>query len=161
MGNIRFKIVSICNYSLLILKMFSFTKNKTIVSTYDYIKLTQEIETIEERYINTFRGFQVLKKKLSAAKKVEPRDIPANVVTMNSKIRLDVLDTRNTMLLDLVYPGHADVSRFKVSIFSSLGIAIFSGRIGDEITYSTGIKSYRVRIMGIPFQPEANGIYNL
>lgn len=71
-----------------------------------------------------------------SASKVKSQKIPPNVVTMNSEVKIHVVNTGNEMILDLVYPDHANVSVYKVSIFSSLGAAIFSTQIGDEVDYS-------------------------
>lgn len=61
--------------------------------------------------------------------------------------------------MKLVYPEFEDIKEWKVSIFSALGRAIFSRKIGDQVIYKSRKRELRVKIMDVIFQPEANGNY--
>jgi len=65
-----------------------------------------------------------LKKELDRAKLVDPKDIPNDVITMNSKFKLKDLDSGEEMIYTLVFPEEADVYKNKISIHAPMGIAL-------------------------------------
>jgi regulator of nucleoside diphosphate kinase len=103
----------------------------------------------------------MLREKLGKAQKVPPQEIPSDVVTMNSVVQLKQVNTTTVLNMKLVYPEWENIREHKLSIFSALGIAVFLSRIGDEVTYSTWKKDNQIKILDIPFQPEANGHFTV
>ena len=99
-----------------------------------------------------------LQRLLEAADIVAPHDVPRDVVTMNSKVRLKDDQVDRDMDLSLVFPADAardaDPERFDVSILSPLGLSLLGRRIGDVV-------GRRVRIDGLLYQPEAVGDFHL
>jgi regulator of nucleoside diphosphate kinase len=99
-----------------------------------------------------------LQRLLEAADIVAPRDVPRDVVTMNSKVRLKDDEAGEDMALSLVFPADAaqdaDPEKFDVSILSPLGLSLLGRRIGD-------IVGRRVRIDELLYQPEAAGEFHL
>ena len=98
---------------------------------------------------------------LISARVVPPGAVPANVVTMNSKIRVTDVDTEQVETFTLVFPGYADPSKGLVSVLSDRGMAVLGYRSGDMIQYSTGDRIRRLRIDEVVFQPEREGRYDL
>ena len=99
-----------------------------------------------------------LQRLLEAADIVAPREVPRDVVTMNSKVRLKDDQADQDMDLSLVFPADAgrdrDIAKFDVSVLSPLGLSILGRRIGDVV-------GRRVRIDGLLYQPEAAGEFHL
>lgn len=99
-----------------------------------------------------------LQRLLETADIVAPREIPDDVVTMNSKVRLKDDQVDHDMDLSLVFPADAgrdrDIERFDVSILSPLGLSLLGRRIGDVV-------GRRVHIEGLLYQPEAAGQFHL
>lgn len=142
--------------------MMFFRINREIVSSLDYKRIHKQINALERRHnMTTFAEIELLRKKLNHARIIRPKKIPSDIVTMNSKVELEIIPSGNRMTVELVYPYNVDLRNFKISVLSSLGSAILSGKIGDEIAYNTGVKNYTVQIIDIPFQPEASGLYDL
>lgn len=127
-----------------------------LISTIDFDKITQQLRTIEQTYYTKFEFINMLREKLGKAQKVPPQEIPSDVATMNSVVQLKQVNTTTVLNMKLVYPEWENIREHKLSIFSALGIAVFLSRIGDEVTYSTWKKDNRIKILDIPFQPEAN-----
>lgn len=95
-----------------------------------------------------------LRDELAIAQIVEPEEIGAEVVTMNSKVRLLDLDINEDEIYTLVYPAQADIAKSKLSILTPIGTAILGFQVGDILT---GLAS-RIRIEEVIFQPEREGI---
>jgi regulator of nucleoside diphosphate kinase len=94
---------------------------------------------------------------LATAYIVAPGDVPEDVVTMNSQVRLRNDDHDLETDLFLVFPADARSSDFgkpKVSIFTDTGLSLLGRRIGDRIDES-------LRILDLPYQPEAAGEFEL
>ena len=99
-----------------------------------------------------------LQRLLETADIVAPRDIPRDVVTMNSKVRLKGDHVEHDMALSLVFPADAardaDLEKLDVSILSPLGLSLLGRRIGEVV-------DGRVRIDELLYQPEAAGEFHL
>ena len=105
---------------------------------------------------NTF--LDKLQRLLEAADIVAPRDVPGDIVTMNSRVCLRDDRTDQEMALSLVFPADAardsDIEQFDVSILSPLGLALLGRRVGDLV-------EGQIRIQGLGYQPEAAGHLHL
>ncbi len=98
-----------------------------------------------------------LQRLLRAANVVAPSDVPQDVVTMNSQVRLRNDEDDVETDLFLVFPADArgsDVMKPKVSIFTQTGLSMLGRRVGDKI-------DDRLRILDLPYQPEAAGDFDL
>jgi len=98
-----------------------------------------------------------LRRLLQSANVVTPSDVPEDVVTMNSQVRLRHEDDDVETDLFLVFPADArgsDVMKPKLSIFTQTGLSLLGRRVGDRI-------DDRLRILDLPYQPEAAGDYDL
>ena len=88
----------------------------------------------------------------------EPEEMPDNVVTMNSSVRLSVIDSGRTFNRTLVYPRDAGAAEENISILAPVGSAILGLSVGDEIDWPmAGNKHTRVKIDDIIYQPERAG----
>lgn len=132
-----------------------------LISSIDYGKIMQQIRRIEQSSRNRIEHISLLKEKLSQACKVPPQEIPPNVVTMNSIVLLKQINSSTVFHFKLVYPDWENQRAQRLSIFSTLGMAVFLRKVGDEISGSSWKKNHQVKILDIPFQPEACGHFLL
>lgn len=102
-----------------------------------------------------------LEKEVNRAKVVTPQEIPANVVTMNSKITFEFLDSHETMTCQLVFPEDADFDKGRISILAPIGTALLGYHVGDSIEWKVPSGTTKVKIQKILYQPEAAGDYHL
>lgn len=100
-------------------------------------------------------------KELNSATIVKPEQIPSNVVTMNSIVRISFLNANKTIEFQIVYPNQANVKNNKISIFSPIATALIGYKIGDEIDWIVPAGVTKIRIENIVYQPEAAGHYNV
>lgn len=129
------------------------------ISILDFEVLMKCILTTENCQNTTSEDIKLLKTKILSAYKVNPQELAPDVVTMNSFVKLNQVNTGIIYTVKLVYPEFEDIKEWKVSIFSALGRAIFSRKIGDQVIYKSRKRELRVKIMDVIFQPEANGNY--
>ncbi len=102
-----------------------------------------------------------LEAELSRGKVVAPKDVPPDVVTMNSRVGLVDLDTEEEMVYTLVFPHEADITQSKISVLAPIGTAILGYRVGDTLTWQVPDGMRRLRVKQILYQPEAAGDYQL
>jgi regulator of nucleoside diphosphate kinase len=108
-----------------------------------------------ETYVDVYR--QKLQRLLRAANVVAPSDMPEDVVTMNSQVRLRNDEDDIETDLFLVFPADvrgSDVMKPKLSIFTQTGVSMLGRRVGDRI-------DDRLRILDLPYQPEAAGDFDV
>ena len=92
---------------------------------------------------------------------VAPTDVPPDVVTMNSRVVLVDLDTREEMVLLLVFPQEADVAQSRISVLAPIGTAMLGYRVGNAFTWQVPDGIRRLRVKQVLYQPEASGDYHL
>ena len=92
-----------------------YTKPAVIISSLDAERLESLIESLPN---NAFPGKGELEAELARADVVEPEDVPATVVTMNSTVRFQVDSSLEEFSLTLVYPKDMDTSGGKISILA-------------------------------------------
>jgi regulator of nucleoside diphosphate kinase len=98
-----------------------------------------------------------LDEELARAHVVTPREVASDVVTMNSEVIFEDVATGFQRSVRLVYPEHTDTLKRKVSILSPLGLALLGLRVGQEFEWVMQHGRRRVRVLDVPYQPEANG----
>lgn len=96
-----------------------------------------------------------LEGELIRAKVVSPKRIPADVVTMNSKVRVTDLDTGKESTYQVVFPRDANTSKNMISVLAPIGTALLGFSVGSEIEWDTPGGIRRLRIDAIDYQPEA------
>jgi regulator of nucleoside diphosphate kinase len=94
---------------------------------------------------------------LKRAKVVSSEEIPENVVTMNSLVKLKELKSGAEMELTLVYPKDADLSKFKISVLAPVGTSILGCKVGDQVERSDTRNTVVYKVMDVLYQPEAAG----
>lgn len=102
-----------------------------------------------------------LAEELKHARITNPREVPPDVITMNSRFRIADLNTGTDKVCTLVFPRDADMSPDNVSILNSFGTAVFGRRSGDVFGVGAGADAVIYQITQILYQPEAAGDYHL
>jgi regulator of nucleoside diphosphate kinase len=98
----------------------------------------------------------LLEQELSRATLVAPQDVPPHVVTMHSRVVCKDEASGGLHEVELVYPHEADADRGRLSILAPVGTALLGLAVGDAIDWPVpGGRVTRVRVMAVPFQPEA------
>ena len=102
-----------------------------------------------------------LERKLRLASIVFPWNVAADVVTMNSTVRVFDAVSRAHAPLTVVYPQEAGADSGSVSVLSILGTAILGRRAGESAGPGTEHGTRRFLIEKVLYQPEAAGDLHL
>lgn len=99
-----------------------------------------------------------LEQELDRGAVVEPAAMPANVVTMNSTVRLRLLKTGEEPCLTLVYPKDLDATGDKVSVLAPVGSALLGLSEGDQIHWPMPDGEIQpIQVLQLLYQPERSG----
>ncbi|MFO7707170.1 MAG: nucleoside diphosphate kinase regulator [Desulfobacterales bacterium] len=129
------------------------------VSSLDFERIEALLDSLPP---NSFPEADLLAAELDRAQKLDPQKMPADVVTMNSKVRFAVEPSGKEYELTLVYPKAIDGAAGKISILAPVGSALLGLSVGQEIEWpAPGGNIVRVRIIDILYQPERAGDFHL
>jgi len=125
------------------------------VSSLDLARLESLLDSASAR---DAEGATALRRELARARVVEPADMPDDVVSMNSTVRVVDAADGSERELTLAYPRDADGTRGRVSVLAPVGSAMLGLRVGQSIEWPLpGGRTAHLRIAGIRYQPEASG----
>ena len=102
-----------------------------------------------------------LEMELNRATVIAPTEVPPDVITMNSRVRLLDLDTGEEMIFTLVFPAQADIAESKISVLAPIGTAMLGYRVGDTFTWEVPDGERTLQVKELLYQPEAAGDYHL
>lgn len=99
-----------------------------------------------------------LGEELERAKVVESADVPNNVITMNSTVRISDLETGESFTYTLTYPDKANIDEGRLSILAAVGTGLLGYRVGDVVEWPVPAGIRKMRIDELVYQPEAAGV---
>jgi regulator of nucleoside diphosphate kinase len=103
------------------------------------------------------QDLQELEAELDRADIVDVAELPADVVTMHSVVRLRDIDSGELKTYRLVYPSEAGRGESSLSVLAPIGTALLGYRSGDTIEWTVPRGVKRVQVMEVLYQPEAAG----
>jgi len=121
----------------------------------DVLKARLRVEARDRDHLDT------LESELDRAHVVDPSAVPKDVVTMNSQVRIQDVDTGMENVYTLVFPSDASIPEKKLSILAPIGTALLGVRAGETVDWPVPAGVRTVRIKEILYQPEAAGDYHL
>ncbi len=84
--------------------------------------------------------------ELRRARVVPRPQLPPDVVTMNSTVRLRDLETGEEETYTLVFPADADIAKNKLSVLAPVGTALLGYRTGEVVEWPVpaGVSRFRI-----------------
>lgn len=98
---------------------------------------------------------RALSHKVGDAELVRSDEIPRDVITLHSRVRVKDLDTGMDTTYLLVTPAHASTATGALSVLSPVGAALLGHREGDMIEYRLPGGPRRLKVEQVLYQPEA------
>lgn len=133
---------------------------KLYVTELDKLRLERLIASGGKGSGRDRKNLESLADELERAEVVSPKDVPPDVVTMNSKVVLRDLKTSEEMTYVLVFPGRADIDAGAISVLAPVGMAILGYSKGDVVKWPVPSGVRHIRIDDVLYQPEAAGDYH-
>lgn len=118
-------------------------KNTTLtISKSDYDLLQHHLQKSNMSDYNKSK----LSDELKGAKVLKDKDLPEDVVAMNSIVEIQNIENDQKFRFQLVLPGEANFKANKVSVFAPIGIALMGYFVGSEIKWEMpdGIKTFKI-----------------
>jgi regulator of nucleoside diphosphate kinase len=103
-------------------------------------------------YSNLNGALRNLRDELDRAAIIDPEEIPAGVVTMDSRVKFEDLSTSETEEYTLTLPDRANVDEKRLSILAPIGTALIGCREGDIVKWRTpgGVRELKIRSVTAP-----------
>lgn len=136
--------------------MYSTDMNTIYLTELDYKRLIDLIQA-QRQGSGNMAGVSKLGEELKRAERVPSEKIPADVITMNSRVMLKDLQSGNELEITLVYPKDANIQERKISILAPVGTAILGCREGDTVEWPVPSGTINYRIEKVTYQPESTG----
>ena len=130
-------------------------KRPIMITAADHEELTYAIAVAGKLLERGRCETKALEAEIARAKIVDARDLPPEVITMNSRAELLDLDTGERMEFTLVFPIDTDIEAGKISILAPLGTAMLGYRVDDEFEWPVPYGLRRLKVTHVHFQPEA------
>lgn len=102
-----------------------------------------------------------LDEALKHARITNPREVPPDVVTLNSRVGVANLNVGSDRVYALVFPRDVGTTTDSVSILTPFGTALLGRRLGDVFVLGAGQDAAMYQVTQMLYQPEAAGEYHL
>lgn len=137
------------------------SKRNIYITQLDMNRLRELLRTTQDPFGKERPYLEALRAELDRAKVVAPEKIAANVVTMNSELRVRDLEDDSTTTITLVFPENADPEADRISVMAPMGAALLGYRAGDRVSFNLPGGQRQCEIVEVLYQPEAAGDLNL
>ncbi len=128
------------------------------VTRLDMQRLEQLLDSLDEYT----PAAEALEAELSRALVVGHEEVPAGVVTMNSRVHCREEASGKDYHLTLVYPKDVSAGEGRVSVLAPVGSALLGLSVGQQIDWpGPGGKPLKLVLLAVEYQPEAAGDFQL
>ncbi len=127
------------------------------ITEFDLNRLNNLIQDAHATDYHKSDYLRKLEAELKRAKIVPSSEIPNNVITMNSTVRLIDEEYNEEETYTLVFPENADLSQGKVSVLAPIGTAMLGYQVGDSFDWVVPMGTRKLKVVEIVYQPEAAG----
>ena len=118
--------------------------NNLILTQADFQKLSTLVANLDLEH------FELLAEEIDRALIVEDENIPNDVVSMNSKVSYQDLESGKESVITLVYPDAANIAENKISVLAPIGSALIGLREGQIIQWPLpGGKHKRIKVLSV------------
>jgi len=131
-------------------------EKKLYITGYDMERLELILDAALQKNHNQYDNIRKLMDDLDRADIVDEKDVPDDVVLMNSQVSVMDLDSNEKMTFKLVFPEEANLDRKKVSILAPVGSAVLGYRTGDIVEWEVPSRKRRLKIAKVTQKSKDN-----
>jgi regulator of nucleoside diphosphate kinase len=133
-------------------------RNRPIVITRTDAARLRELLATRARAARDQDHLEELSEELERARIADPNEVPADVITIHTRIQvLDVVSGERSELM-LVLPRESDAGAGRISVLAPLGTALLGYRAGDEVEWQMpgGLRRLRIERVLPPDEQRAS-----
>jgi len=134
---------------------------KLIINRLDAERIRQNISKFKSGKPYSVSDIERLVDELNRATVMAPEEIPSDIITMHSVVKVKYVNNDKSVTIQLVYPEEASVKENKVSIFAPIATALLGYKKGDIINWRIPGGKVKIKVEDILYQPEAVGEFQL
>ena len=131
------------------------------ITKFDLERLEDLLAGVREFSYRGRGDLEELEAELQEGTLVDSKNVPPDVVTMNSRVELIDVDEKKPMIFTLTIPRDADIERGRLSVLPPVGTAILGHTEGDIIEWRVPAGLRRFKVEKVLYQPEAAGDFFL
>jgi len=111
-------------------------KAKNIVITEaDYARLQRLVESSRVFRQRDAKHLDDLEQELERAAIMKSGEVPSDVVTMNSRVKVKDLNSGRVTTYQIVFPGEADIAKNRISVLAPIGTGLLGYSAGTTIEW--------------------------
>lgn len=122
---------------------------RIVLSKQDLLRLRALLGTYASLSAMDRENLLDLRDEIERAAIVEMEQLPADVVTLDSSVRVRDIETNLRTTYQLVLPSQANLANGRVSVLAPLGTALLGFREGDEVEWTMPGGLRRLRIEAV------------
>ena len=130
-------------------------RNKIVITETDFERLQWLVESWKQLSQRDAERLDDLENELRRAIVVKSGEVPPDVVTMNSRVRIQDLSRGGEHTYQIVFPEDADLDENRISVLAPIGTALIGYRTGTTVEWRVPSGTRRFRILDVEYQPEA------
>ncbi len=130
------------------------TQPNVLITDNDVRQLRQMLEHVIPNE-QDLAQWKALEEEIERARIVPTDQIPPDVVTMQSRVRIVDMRTGEQLVYQIVYPHEANYAAKKISVLAPIGTAVLGYRAGTEIDWTVPSGTRRLRIEAVEHQPKS------
>lgn len=128
---------------------------KIIITQADYGRLRSIIASSRDLLPMDGEHLDALERELEDARITGSVEVPREVVTMNSRVRVLDLNSARELVYQIVFPGDSDIFRKQISVLAPIGMALLGHAAGEIVEWEVPSGTRRLLILEVEYQPEA------
>ena len=132
-------------------------RKKIVITETDFERLQWLIESWNQLSQRDAEGLDDLENELRRATIVKSGAVPPDVVTMNSRVRIQDLTRGGEHTYQIVFPEDSALDDNRISVLAPIGTALLGYRTGTTVEWRVPSGTRRFRILDVEYQPEAVG----
>jgi regulator of nucleoside diphosphate kinase len=133
------------------------SEDRVRLTDIDTRRLQSLVEGFRSVALKDAASLALLERQVEQAEVLPARGIDPDVVTIDSEVLVRDLDTHQTTVFRVVFPGMADTAARRISVLAPLGMAVLGRHSGDHVTCQTPGGSRRLLVDRVLYQPEREG----
>lgn len=126
-----------------------------VVTSQDLERLHLLLDSARQRRRWEELHLRALAEELEDAEVVAPEAVPADVVTMRSRVRVLDMATGEELTYTICYPSESNLAAGRLSVLAPVGTALLGYRVGDVVHWPVPGGVRVLKVLELLHQPEA------